>query len=87
MQDKEPYGNTNLLLVDLHPATRVYTLHRLCPPSKFRRNGRKKDRKAVFNAIAHKSMTFRNMIWIVLKYCFCFQVKQYQNKVKDETKQ
>ena len=47
------------------------------------------EKKAVFYAIALKNMLFLifcNTICIVLKYCFCKQVKQYQNKVKDETK-
>ena len=53
---------------------RLYNVNRLFPPRKFRRNGRKKERKAVFYSIAHKYilfLMFRNMIWIVLKYCFC----------------
>ena len=65
----------------------VYSVHRLCPHRKFRRNGRKKEernkqtnkeskkeRKAVFYAIANKNMLFlifRNMIRILPKYCFC----------------
>ena len=40
-QVKEPYGNSNWLLVGLHPAAKVYNVHRLCRPRKFRRNGRK----------------------------------------------
>ena len=74
VQVKEPYGNSNWLLIAFILQLGVYNTHRLCPPRKFRRNGRKKERKAVFYAIAHKSMLFlifRNMIWIVLKYCFC----------------
>ena len=80
VQVKEPYGHSNWLLVGIHPANRgmVYNVHRLCLPRKFRRYGRKKvrknERKAVCYAIAHKNMLFsisRNMIWIVLKYCFC----------------
>ena len=74
VQVNEPYGNPNWLLVGLHPATGVYNVHRLCPPRKFRRNGRKKKRKAVFYAIVHKNMLFlifRNTIWIVLNCCLC----------------
>ena len=36
----------------------MYDVHRLCPPRRFRRNARKKEKKAVFNAIAHKNMLF-----------------------------
>ena len=50
VQVKEPYGNSNWLFVVLHTATRVYIVHRLCPPRKFRRYGIK-ERKAVFYAI------------------------------------
>ena len=45
VQVKELYGNSNWLLVGLHPAARVYNVHRLSPPRKFRPNGRKKERK------------------------------------------
>ena len=76
VQVKEPYGNSNWLLIGLHPATRsVHCIPSVsCPPMTFRRNGKKKERKTVFYAIARKNLLFwifHIMIWIVLKYCFC----------------
>ena len=80
VQVKEPYGNSIFFLlfsffffffVGLHPATRSVQ----CTM-----NERKKERQYFtllpirMYAIAHKIVLFsifHNMIWIVLKYCFC----------------
>ena len=84
VQVKEPYGNSNWLLAGLHPATRGGggeggggggTMYTVCVHlgSLDVVEERKKERR-VFYAIAHKNMLFlifRNMIWIVLKYCLC----------------
>ena len=68
-QVKEPYGNSNWLLVGFHLATRSVQ----CTPSASSWEF-KKERKTVFYAIAHQNVLFfifYIIIWIVLKHCFC----------------
>ena len=45
VQVKEPYGNSNWLLVGFILQPGVYNVQRLCPSRKFRRNRRKKEGK------------------------------------------
>ena len=67
VQVKEPYGNSNWLIrpSSCNPGCTMYTFCVFLGSLDV-----KKERKA----IAHKNMLFLiflNMIWIVLKYCFC----------------
>ena len=68
VQVKEPYGNSKPS--SCNPGYTMYTVCTLLGRLDVMEE-RKKERQY---AIAHKNMLFlifRNMIWIVLMYCFC----------------